>query len=213
MCISHVLSTNQSEDGFERARRQDKEMRTVKRVVVNKSTTHRIFTIMKHLIVSVMIAAMVVVATEVRANNITQITSLLPINLIAAVHTDSNNFIDTFTFNGSGSYLVPGSTVALLGNIGLTTQTNINFTSVTLNGYALTLSPGGVFEYAYNYSPFSFNGSLILEVRGTTGATSLINSSYAGALISKPVPEPASLILLGAGLAGIGIWRRKSAKS
>lgn len=170
---------------------------------------------MKHLIIAVAIAAMAVVATEVRANNITQVTSLLPINLIAAVHTDSNDFTDTFTFNGSGSYLVSGSTVALLGNVGLTPQTNINFTSVTLNGYALNLSPTGVFEYAYNYSPFSFNGPLILEVRGTTGATGSLfgqRSGYAGTLFAKSVPEPASLILLGAGLAGLGIWRRKSTK-
>jgi hypothetical protein len=159
---------------------------------------------LKHLAVAI---AIVGFSSGALANNVSN--SILVSGgtiYFGALHTDSDPFTDNFDFN-----LVLGSVLASasLITIGFTPAQNVDFTSATLNGNALTLSPTGVVESAFTASELSLTGPLQLVVTGTTGAGGGVFSSYSGTLNVTQIPEPGTWALMLSGLSGIGFMARR----
>jgi len=123
-----------------------------------------------------------------------------------ALHTDSDPFTDTFDFNNViGSVLASASLVT----IGFTPAQNVDFTSATLNGVPLSLTPTGVVESAFTLAELGLTGPLQLVVTGTTGAGGGIFSSYSGTVNVTAIPEPGTWALMLTGLSGLGFMARR----
>lgn len=115
-------------------------------------------------------------------------------------------FSETFTF----SLPTAGTTGVSLTSIAVDSITNVDFTSATLNGISLALSPTGVFETG-GISLATLAGNQTLVINGTSGGNGSFGGNVSFAPAGGVVPEPATwaLMILGFGLVG-GMMRRRA---
>lgn len=123
---------------------------------------------------------------------------------------DGTNFTDTFNF------ALPSGTVGFnLSSVSFVALSGLNFTSVTFNGVALTLTqvPNTFVWNAFTTSPLPVvsGGPQVLVVKGNGG----VNASWSGtgAFAPAAVPEPGTwaLMIVGFGGAGAMIRSRRQA--
>lgn len=113
-------------------------------------------------------------------------------------------FDDTFHFN------VPSDGTAgnTISSIRVSSATNIDFTTVTLNGVAFDVDSSGTVEFRSITLPV-LAGQQTIHVVGTSGG----DASYGGTIAYTAVPEPAIWASMLIGFGAVGTTMRRTRRN
>ena len=138
------------------------------------------------------------------------------ISTIAAVYFEYNP--DNLLMNGAFSAVdsSSGVTFEMLDNLNLPQGNNISFDADFAQNAGSPAPDNGINIYEYGSFLFDgdFNAVLLAMNDGSLriGMHVINIGDLSDSYVSKPIPEPASILLLGIGLLGFGIVTRKKAK-
>ena len=121
----------------------------------------------------------------------------------------TGDFDDTFRFTVADDGIV-GSTIT---SIAVSILTDVNFTSVSLNGVEFTNLLSGTTEFRSLEALPVDSGEQVLRVQGNSGG----NGAYSGtiAFVAQQVPEPAgwTTLVVALGIFGVGLKLSRRTRS
>jgi hypothetical protein len=131
----------------------------------------------------------------------------------ASCTTTSGATFDAFTFNLKVTDVTDGNAYGIFGGSAPAGSVLSNTSTIIVTWAPLVLGPGATNAAFGNFGTTTFqttNPTIIVapnsgSVDGRTTVQGLVNSSA--------IPEPMTFVLIGAGLVGLGVYRRKARKS